>query len=77
MVGWHHRLNGYKSANSRRWCRTEESGVLPSKESQKVRHDLATEQQQQIIIHSSKKRILDAFLPWAEFCALAHRSGPD
>ena len=31
-------------ANSRRWWRTGKPGMLPSKGSQRVRHDLATEQ---------------------------------
>ena len=35
-------------ANSRRYWRTEETGVLQSMGSQRVRHDLATEWQQQI-----------------------------
>ena len=34
-------------ANSGRWWRTGKLGVLPSTGSQRVRHDLATEQQQQ------------------------------
>ena len=40
-------------ANSRRWWRTGKPGVLQSMGSQKVGHDLVTEQQQQ---HSWKKK---------------------
>ena len=42
MVGWHHWLNG----DSGRWWRTGKPGVLQFKGSQRVRHDLATGQQQ-------------------------------
>ena len=46
MVGWHHWLNGHW-ANSGRWWRTGRSDVLQSMGSQRLRHKLATEQQQQ------------------------------
>ena len=47
MVGWHHWLSGHELANSRReW--TENTGVLQSMGSQRVGHNLATEQQQRI-----------------------------
>ena len=40
MAGWHHWRNGQTG----RWWRTEKPGVLQSMGSQRVRHDLATEQ---------------------------------
>ena len=43
MFGWHHRLNGHVWANSGRW-RTGKPGMLQSMGSQRVWHDLATEQ---------------------------------
>ena len=47
MVGWRHRLNG--QSLSKLWEmvkeRTEEPGVLQSMGSQRVGHNLATEQQ--------------------------------
>ena len=46
IVGWHHRLSGRESANSRRWWRTGKPGVLQSMGSQSVRHNWVTEQQQ-------------------------------
>ena len=50
MVGWHHRWTQrtWVSAISRRWWRTGKPGVLQSMGSQRVRHDWASEQQQQI-----------------------------
>ena len=45
MVGWHHQLRVW--ANSRRWWRTGKPGVLQSMGLQRVRHDWASEQQQQ------------------------------
>ena len=47
MVRWHHRFNGHEWASSRRWWGTGKPGVLQSRGSQRVRHDWATEQQQQ------------------------------
>ena len=44
MVGWHHRLNGHELANSRKWWRTEKSGMLQSIGLQRVGHNWATEQ---------------------------------
>jgi len=45
MVGWHHRLNGHKlvCVSSGSWWWTGTSGMLQSKESQRVGHDSATE----------------------------------
>ena len=43
-VGWHYWLNGHEIEQAP-GGRTEEPGVLQSMGSQKVRHDLATEQQ--------------------------------
>ena len=43
-----HQLNGHEFENSRRQRKTEESSVLQSMGSQRVRQDLATEKQQQI-----------------------------
>ena len=46
MVGWHHQLNGHEFwANSKKQRRTRKRGVLQSMGSQRVRHNLATEQQ--------------------------------
>ena len=44
MVGWHHQLRVW--ASSGRWWRTGKPGVLQSMGLQRVRHNLATEQQQ-------------------------------
>ena len=53
-------------ANSRRWWRTRKPGVLQSMESQRVRHDLATEQQPQTIksieSKSGRKKIYVIFI---------------
>ena len=46
MVGWHHRLNGHESEQTGRWGRTGKPAMLQSLGSQRVRHNLATEQQQ-------------------------------
>ena len=47
MVGWHHRLNEHEFQQTQRdkWW-TEKPGVLQSMGSQRVGHDLVTEQQQ-------------------------------
>ena len=47
MVGWHHQLNG--CTNSGRWRRTAKPGVLQSMGSQRIGHNLATEQQMQCL----------------------------
>ena len=49
MLIYHHQLNGheYEQTLGGR-SRTEEPGMLKSMGSQRVKHDLATEQQQQI-----------------------------
>ena len=50
-------------ANSRRWWTIEKSGVLQSMGSQRVRHDLETEQQQQITSQKSQvSMILTRFM---------------
>ena len=54
MVGWHHYLSSHLFmtqwsriwVNCGRWWRIEEPGVLRSTGSQRVQHNLATEQQQ-------------------------------
>ena len=45
MVGWHHRLNGHEFEQRGRQWRIEKPGELQSMGLQRVRHDLATEQQ--------------------------------
>ena len=46
MVGWHHQLNGHEFEQAPgKWWRTEKAGVLQSTGLQRVRDDLATEQQ--------------------------------
>ena len=47
MVRWHHWLKGWFWAGSGRWWRTRKPVVLQSIGSQRVGHDLVTEQQQQ------------------------------
>ena len=47
-------------ANSRRWWRTGEPGMLQSMGSQRIRHDLATEQQQHQFHH-----LFNVFFSWA------------
>ena len=54
VVGWHHRLNRHKITKSRRQWRTGKPGMLPFMGWQRVRHDLAPEQQ-----HSSPWRDLE------------------
>ena len=44
-AGWHHRLNGLEFEQSGSWWWTGKPGLLQSMGSQRVRHDLATEQQ--------------------------------
>ena len=44
LVGWHHRLNGHESEQTPGERRTGKPGVLQSMGSQRVGHDLATEQ---------------------------------
>ena len=55
IVGWHHWYNGWIWANSGRWWRKGKPGMLQSMESQRIRHDWATEQQQYIDKIISKK----------------------
>ena len=43
MVGWHHQFDGRVWASSGSWWWTGKPGVLQSTESQRVRHDWATE----------------------------------
>ena len=48
MIGWHHRLNGHEFEQTLGDGEGQGSfGVLQSMGSQRVGHDLATEQQQQ------------------------------
>ena len=50
MVGWHHRLDGHELEQTPRY--KEHLGMLQSMGSQRVRHDLMTEkQQQQLFMH--------------------------
>ena len=46
MAGWHHWFNGHELGQTGRWWETERPGVLQSMGSQRVGHDLETEQQQ-------------------------------
>ena len=45
IVGWHHQLNGHEFEQTGRQWRTGKPGVLQFMGSQRVRHDLVTEQQ--------------------------------
>ena len=47
--------------NSRRWWRAWKPGVLPSMGSQRVRHHLATEQQQHSASHLSQYQLIETF----------------
>ena len=48
MVGWYHQFNGRELGQTlEKWRGTGRSGVLQSMGLQRVRRDLATEQQQQ------------------------------
>ena len=49
MVGWHQWQWKWVWGNSRRWWRTGSPGVLQSVGSQRVRHDLLSQQQQQCL----------------------------
>ena len=44
MAEWHHQFNRYEFQQTGRWWTTWKPGVLQSVGSQRVRHDLATEQ---------------------------------
>ena len=46
MVGWHHQLSGLEFEQTQGDSEDREAALLPSTQSQRVRHDLATEQQQ-------------------------------
>ena len=46
MVGWHHQLSGLEFEQTPGDSEDREAVLLPSTQSQRVRHDLATEQQQ-------------------------------
>ena len=46
MVGLHHRLNGHEFEQTRRQWKTKEPQCAAVRGSQRVGHDLATEQQQ-------------------------------
>ena len=46
MVGWHHRLNGHESERTQGDSEGQGSLVCCSPQGRRVRHDLATEQQQ-------------------------------
>ena len=46
MVGWHHRLIGHGSEETRELVENRDTSRLQSMGPQRVGHDLATEQQQ-------------------------------
>ena len=46
MVGWHHQLNGQNLSKLRKTVKGGKSGMLQSMGSQRVRHNIVTEQQQ-------------------------------
>ena len=50
MVGWHHQLNGHESEKT--LGDGEGQGSLQSMGSQRVRHDLVTEQQQNLYVET-------------------------
>ena len=47
MVGWHHQLNGHEFEQTPGDSEGVKLGMLQSMKLQRVRHDLATEEQQQ------------------------------
>ena len=49
-VGCHHRLNGHDFEQTQRWWRTGKPAMLQSMGFQRVRHNLVTEKQQQIVL---------------------------
>ena len=52
MVGWHHRLSGHEFEQALGdGGKTEKPGVLQCMELQRVRHNLATEQQNRLKGH--------------------------
>ena len=60
MVGWHHRLNGHEFEQTL-GC-SEGQGSLRSVGSQKVRHHLAIEQQQIVILfYDSPEKLIQIF----------------
>ena len=46
MVGWHHQLNGQNLSKLWKTVKGGKSGMLQSMGSQRVRHNIVTEQQQ-------------------------------
>ena len=75
MIRQHHQLNGHEFEQTLR--RTGKPGVLQSKGSQRIRHNLATEQQQVIIgdfgtgedygeTYGSRKLVLCCCITWME-----------
>ena len=48
MVGWHHQLNGHEFGQALRDGEAGKPGLLQSMGSQRVSHDLVTEQQQRV-----------------------------
>ena len=53
MVGWHHQLRGQECEQ----IPVDKRGVLQSMGSQRVAHDLATEQQQILMYHKLQSRL--------------------
>ena len=47
MVGWHHQLSGHEFEQALRDGERQKPGMLQSMGLKRVRHNLATEQQQQ------------------------------
>ena len=46
--GWHHRLNGHEFKQTQGDCEDRGAWMLPSMESQRVRHNWATQQKQHV-----------------------------
>ena len=65
MVGWHHHFNGQELRQTLRWWGIGRSGVLQSMGSQRVRYNLATEQQQQLWRHLNFWHLLYS-VQWSE-----------
>ena len=69
MVGWHHQLNAYEFKQTPGDGEGWKPGVLQSTGSQRVRHNLATEQQQQNVFDAGgfnfvPARALGTIISW-------------
>ena len=60
MARQHHQTNGHEFEQTGRQWRTEESGVLQSMGSQRVRHDLAPEQQRWDDMYETEQYLEDS-----------------